>query len=59
MATLTKQLDDAIEKLQDIHGVAIDEELETQAERLEELIDPLREIDFSEPNEEFEEEQAD
>jgi hypothetical protein len=54
MATLTTKLDAAIDKLQDIHDEAIDEDLETQAERLEELIDELREIDFAESDDEEE-----
>lgn len=56
MATLTKRLDDAMEKLQDIHDAAIDEAKELQAEQIEELIDRLREVDFSEANDEYEEE---
>jgi hypothetical protein len=42
MATLTTKLDATIDKLQTIHDEAIDEDLDTQAERLEELIDDLR-----------------
>ena len=45
--TLTAQLDVAIDKLQDVHDAAIDEDKDEAATKLEEAIEALREIDFS------------
>jgi hypothetical protein len=52
MATLTNQLDVALDKLQDVHDAAIDADMDEQATKLEELIEQLRDIDFSEENDE-------
>src|SRR5260370_192227 len=52
MVTLTKKLDAAIDRLQDVHDAAADADKGDAATRLEEIIETLREIDFSEENDE-------
>jgi hypothetical protein len=51
MATLTKQLDAALDKLQDVHDAAIDADQDDAATKIEELMEQLRDIDFNEENE--------
>jgi hypothetical protein len=48
--TLTAQLDQAIDKLQDVHDSAIDADQDEAATKLEEAMEALREIDFNEEN---------
>ena len=52
MSTLTKMFDNALDKLQDVHDAAIDADMDEQATKIEELIEQLREINFSEENDE-------
>lgn len=52
MVTLTKKLDAAIEKLQDVHDEAIDADQDDAATKIDELMEQLRDIDFHEENDE-------
>jgi hypothetical protein len=52
MATLTQQLDAAIDRLQDVHDNAADADMDEQATKLEEAMEALRDIDFGEENDE-------
>jgi hypothetical protein len=45
--TLTAQLDQAIDRLQDVYDSAIDADKDEQAGKIEEMIESLREIDFN------------
>jgi hypothetical protein len=52
MATLTKQLDAALDKLQAVADAAVDADMDAQAEKIGEFVEQLREIDFNENDEE-------
>jgi hypothetical protein len=58
MTILTKQLDAALDKLQQVQDAAADADMDAQAEKIGEFIESLREINFNEENPEFDEEGA-
>jgi uncharacterized protein YgfB (UPF0149 family) len=52
MATLTQQLDAAIDRLQDVHDSAIDDDQDEAATKLEEAIEALRDVNFNDGEDE-------
>jgi hypothetical protein len=56
--TLTAQLDQSIDRLQDVRDAAIDADQDEAVTKLEEAIEALREIDFNEKNPEIDDEDS-